>query len=59
MPKLNFKTMIQLITVLISLLGYGQPEDYANWTEDQLVTEIQMVEAQQEADGGVVQDWEL
>ena len=42
--------MTALITILISLLGYGTPSDYANYTEDQLQTEITL--AQQEADGG-------
>lgn len=45
--------MIHLITLLISLLGYGTPEDFSNWTEEEITTEIQ---AQQDGRGG---EWEL
>ncbi|MEQ8624015.1 MAG: hypothetical protein RJQ00_04145 [Vicingaceae bacterium] len=45
--------MTTLITLLISLLGYGTPADYADYTEDQLNTEI--AEAQ---DGGIAGEWD-
>ncbi len=45
--------MIHLITILISLLGYGAPEDFSNMTEQEITTQIQ---AQQDGRGG---DWDL
>jgi len=51
--------MTTLITLLISLLGYGSPADYADYTEAQLNTEI--IEAQEEAkstDGGLNGGWD-
>jgi len=51
--------MTTLITLLISLLGYGTPANYADYTEDQLTIEI--VEAQDGAestDGGTLGDWD-
>lgn len=51
--------MTTLITLLISLLGYGSPADYADLTEDQLNMEI--IEAQEEAnssDGGNTGQWD-
>lgn len=45
--------MTALITILISLLGYGTPSDYSNYTEDQLQNEITLAEQSAlEADGG-------
>lgn len=46
--------MTTLITLLISLLGYGSPADYENYTEDQLNYEIEMA---QDSEGGV-HDWD-
>lgn len=53
--------MTTLITLLISLLGYGTPADYADYSEDQLNTEIEMAQQNQvdnEADGGILTDWD-
>ena len=36
--------MITLITLLISLLGYGTPADFQNLTEVELNHEIEMVQ---------------
>ena len=44
--------MTSLITLLISLLGYGTPADYADYTEDQLNAEIEMAQADQNDDDG-------
>lgn len=54
--------MTTLITLLISLLGYGTPADYADYSEDQLHTEIEMAqqnEENNEADGGLGHGWEI
>ena len=51
--------MINLITILISLLGYGEPQDYANYTEAQVSNEIILVSNQMEADGGLGHDWDM
>tara|TARA_R110000868_G_scaffold307943_1_gene569529 strand:+ start:210 stop:395 length:186 start_codon:yes stop_codon:yes gene_type:complete len=48
-------TMITLITLLISLLGYGSPADFSDMNESQLKHEIAMLEA----DGGVGSTWEV
>lgn len=45
--------MITLITLLISLLGYGSPVDFENFTEVELNNQIEM------ADGGHGTDWEI
>jgi hypothetical protein len=44
--------MTALITILISLLGYGSPSDYQNYSEDQLKQEIATAEATSSVDGG-------
>lgn len=49
--------MTTLITILISLLGYGTPADYADYTEAQLQEEINMIQESQE-DGGLQEGWE-
>lgn len=49
--------MIELITILISLLGYGQVSDFDIYTQDQIATEIQLIEDFQ-ADGGNLTDWD-
>ena len=46
--------MTSLITILISLLGYGTPADYTNHTEQELVNEIELA---QEEEGGFG-EWE-
>lgn len=48
--------MISLITVLISLLGYGTPADYAGYTEAQLQQEITVAQAATNDGGG--SDWD-
>ncbi|MEQ8908570.1 MAG: hypothetical protein RIC95_05230 [Vicingaceae bacterium] len=53
--------MTSLITLLISLLGYGSPADYTDYTEDQLNTEIAAAQADQDDntdDGGGWGDWD-
>lgn len=45
--------MIHLITLLISLLGYGTPEDFSQMTEQEITTAIQ---AHDDGRGG---EWEL
>ncbi|MFT6165556.1 MAG: hypothetical protein ACJAV5_000715 [Vicingaceae bacterium] len=47
--------MITLITLLISLLGYGDPADFSTFTEAELQTQIEMAEA----DGGNTGEWEM
>ena len=51
--------MTSLITLLISLLGYGTPADYENYTEAELNHEIEMAQQEQaeEEDGGIVDEW--
>jgi hypothetical protein len=49
--------MTALITILISLLGYGSPEDFSHMSESELNTEIATLEASQD-DGGTNNDWE-
>jgi len=49
--------MITLITLLISLLGYGAPADFDNLTEDQLNERIAMSQ-QSNRDGGHGTDWD-
>mgnify|MGYP003112663383 CR=1 FL=1 len=44
--------MTALITILISLLGYGTPADYQNYSEDQLKQEIAIAGTSTEVDGG-------
>ena len=51
--------MTTLITLLISLLGYGTPADYADYSEDQLNTEIiEAQEVSENSDGGVADNWD-
>ncbi len=51
--------MTSLITILISLLGYGTPSDYEHYTEEQLHIEIAEAEAEQtNPDGGGWDDWD-
>lgn len=38
--------MTSLITLLISLLGYGSPADYTDYTEAQLQDQIEMAQEQ-------------
>lgn len=49
--------MTTLITILISLLGYGTPADYAEYTEVQLQKEIQIAQENQ-VDGGILDEWD-
>jgi len=49
-------TMITLITLLISLLGYGSPADYSNMSEAELNHQIELA---QENDGGGTSEWEM
>jgi len=49
--------MVTLITILISLLGYGDQADYQNWTESEVQHEIVLVE-QHIADGGSGATWD-
>lgn len=57
-PKLKTRTtMITLITLLISLLGYGTPSDFQHLTEVQLNSEIELAE-QNSTDGGT-SSWEM
>lgn len=51
--------MTTLITILISLLGYGTPSDFDHLTEDELTTQIENAEnLQDDDDGGVFGDWD-
>lgn len=50
--------MTSLITLLISLLGYGTPADFDHMTENELNVAIQEAEAQQNTDGGTWGDWD-
>jgi len=49
--------MITLITLLISLLGYGAPADFNNLTEDELNERIAMSQ-QSNRDGGTAGEWD-
>lgn len=49
--------MITLITLLISLLGYGTQTDFSHLTEDELNHKIEM--AEQNADGGTTTEWDM
>tara|TARA_B100000508_G_scaffold140457_1_gene141550 strand:+ start:2516 stop:2695 length:180 start_codon:yes stop_codon:yes gene_type:complete len=49
--------MTSLITLLISLLGYGTPADFDNMSENELNQAIAEAQ-QQEEDGGVWGDWD-
>jgi len=53
-------TMITLITLLISLLGYGSPADYTDMSEAELNHQIELAQTSEEAaaDGGVLGSWE-
>lgn len=51
--------MTTLITLLISLLGYGTPADYADYSEDQLTAEIETVQnSSTSTDGGNNGGWD-
>lgn len=53
--------MATLIALLISLLGYGTPSDFENYSEDQLQQEITILEEQNAAsddDGGLGNVWD-
>ena len=51
--------MTSLITLLISLLGYGTPADFSNMTEVQLENEIVLAqEAQASDEDGGFGDWD-
>ena len=57
---LKLKIMTSLITLLISLLGYGSPADYTDYTEAQLQDQIEMAQEQNATlneDGGW-EDWD-
>ncbi len=47
--------MTALITILISLLGYGTPADYANHSEAQLQNEITLAKT----DDGQLGEWDI
>lgn len=47
--------MTALITILISLLGYGTPSDYEGYTESELQTEIELAQTESSMDGGAGQ----
>lgn len=49
--------MAALIAFLISLLGYGTPADFAEYSQAQLEHEIELAE-QNNSDGGVGGDWD-
>lgn len=49
--------MTSLITLLISLLGYGTPADFDNMSENELNQAIAEAQ-QQEEDGGTWGDWD-
>ena len=49
--------MTSLITLLISLLGYGTPADFDSMTENELNQAIEEAQ-QQAADGGTWGDWD-
>jgi hypothetical protein len=54
--------MINLITILISLLGYGSPADYSDYSEAQLNTEINQAQNQEpmdESPDGRGGDWDI
>lgn len=44
--------MTALITLLISILGYGSPADYSNYSEDELRQEILVADQTNSVDGG-------
>lgn len=51
--------MTTLITLLISILGYGTPADFSHMSEAELNNEIEMNSAQSaESDGGLGNTWE-
>ncbi len=49
--------MAALITLLISLLGYGTPSDYDGYTEEQLNQEIAEAQETETEDGGGWEEW--
>ena len=51
--------MTALITILISLLGYGSPSDFDGYTQDQLEKEISIAQSTSNVDGGAgsFDDW--
>jgi len=54
--------MINLITILISLLGCGSPADFTDYSEAQLNTEINQTQSQvamDESPDGRGGDWEF
>ncbi len=56
--------MTSLITLLISLLGYGTPADFEHYTEAELNEQIEIVqndqaEGTQDDDGGILDDWDM
>lgn len=59
--NLYHTTMITLITLLISLLGYGSPADFENMSEAELNHEIEMLQDNNsnQNDGGVGGQWEV
>lgn len=50
--------MTSLITILISLLGYGTPADFSHMTEAELQHEITVAEESNTQDGGW-DDWDF
>lgn len=51
--------MTALITILISLLGYGSPSDFETYTQAELENEISIATSTTSADGGAgsFDDW--
>ena len=47
--------MTTLITILISILGYGSPADYSDYTETQLQNEIEATQSR--SDSGIGAGW--
>lgn len=46
--------MTSLITILISLLGYGTPADYTNYSEAELETQIEVAQEKE----GIFDEWD-
>ena len=46
--------MTSLITILISLLGYGTPSDFQDYTEIQLQNQIELAQEQD----GIFEEWD-
>lgn len=46
--------MTSLITILISLLGYGSPADFSDMSERQIQTQIEYAQAED----GIFDEWD-